>query len=202
MSKEIWKDVIGYESIYKVSNLGRVKCLDKKVKIGGLDNFRIHKEKILKPIISHYGYSTIILTKNKVKNKKMVHRLVAKAFISNPKNKPQINHINEVKTDNYVENLEWCTAQYNSTYGTRILRMKETTKKKIYQFDLLGDLINTYDSYNEAVKDGFSRDCIYNCCTGNQLTHKDYYWSLNKSRKVLLYNIKKCKKLYKKKRAS
>lgn len=107
---EEWKDVPNYEGLYQVSNLGRIKSLrDKNGKA---------REKILKLKLSKFGYYQICLCKNGKQKWYFVHRLVALAFIPNPNNLPQINHIDENKTNNYVENLEWCTSKYNSNYGT------------------------------------------------------------------------------------
>ena len=105
---EIWKDVKGYEGLYQVSNLGRIKSL------GNLQN---RKEKLLKINIRN-GYCTTYLYKNNKKKSFLCHRLVAEAFISNPDNLPQVNHKDENKLNNCVENLEWCTAKYNVNYSS------------------------------------------------------------------------------------
>jgi len=107
--REKWKDIEGYEGIYQVSNLGGIKTL----------NPRYKNKIILKP----YGksYSNIFLYKNNEKRRRyMVHRLVAKAFIPNPENKPMVNHINGVKADNHVSNLEWVTAKENIAHACKL----------------------------------------------------------------------------------
>ena len=115
-NKEIWKDIKGFEGHYQVSNFGRVKS----IKFG--------KERILRPGKNKKGYLRVGISKNGESKTYSVHRLVAQAFIPNLNNLPQINHKNEDKTDNRVENLEFCDAKYNNTYGTRIQRFVENMK--------------------------------------------------------------------------
>lgn len=116
MEQEIWKDIPGYKGLYQVSNLGRVKALPKLVGRGK----RYHaSEKFIKLQKTQNGYMIATLSRDGNKNRFLVHRLVAIVFIDNPLDLPFINHKNEIKTDNRVENLEWCTAKYNSNYGAR-----------------------------------------------------------------------------------
>lgn len=107
---EIWKDAVGYEGLYEVSNLGRIKSL--------IDNHGNSREKIVKPIKNTHGYFTVNLSKDKKQRSVRLHRLIALTFIENPNNFPYINHKDENKTNNRVENLEWCTPKYNVNYGT------------------------------------------------------------------------------------
>ena len=112
---EIWKDIEGYEGLYQVSNLGRVK--------------RLNTNRILKSAINSQGYLRVGLCKNSTKSNKRVHRLVSHAFIPNPENKAEVNHINEDKTNNRVDNLEWVTAKENSNHGTRNERIGKAITK-------------------------------------------------------------------------
>jgi hypothetical protein len=122
--KEIWKEIKDYEGLYQISNLGRVKSLEKKV------GFRKRKEKILKQHFDKDGYVKVYLCKNSKVKFLSVHRLIAQAFIPNPDELPQINHKDENKANNKIENLEWCTCKYNINYGTRTKRQKETIKNE------------------------------------------------------------------------
>lgn len=119
--KEIWKDIVGFSGLYKVSNLGRIKSVDKKVNNnGGLQH---REERILKTRLNRHGYLQVVLSKNKSYTK-TIHRMVAEAFIPNIKNKPQINHIDGDKTNNCVSNLEWATRQENMQHAYHKLKRK------------------------------------------------------------------------------
>lgn len=192
--KEIWKDVKGYEGLYQVSNLGRVKSL-------GLDKW--HKGRILKQSFDGKGnYLFVGLHKDGKTKQKNVHRLVAETFVPNPNNFPCANHINERKTDNRATNLEWCTVEYNSNYGNAKKNMIESrrknnnqeeinrkikdTKKKnqsfscekpVAQYTISGTLVATYASATDAErKTGISRGGIQRCCIGRYLQAKGFIW--------------------------
>lgn len=148
---EIWKDVIGYEDIYQVSNSGKIK------RIGAYTNQTgktWRSERILKPATKGRGYMYVQLSKNGRARPKHVHRLVAEAFIPNPENKPTVNHKNGNKADNSVENLEWATYTENNMHSVRILgndnQIEYAIKKPVIQFDLNGNFIAEYPSYREA----------------------------------------------------
>lgn len=115
---EVWVDIIGYEGLYKISNKGRVKST-----VGWNGRKYIKRERILIPSKTTTGYMKIELSKNKEKKSKKIHRLIAMAFISNPENKPQINHIDGNPLNNDIENLEWCTQKENiiHAYNTGLI---------------------------------------------------------------------------------
>lgn len=173
--EEIWKDIQGYEGLYQVSNLGRVKSLNYN---------RSGKERILKYGTNTQGYLNVCLCVNKQRKMFAVHRLVAETFIANINNLPQVNHIDENKHNNCVSNLEWCTSKYNNNYGTcaqralltRIIRNSKTAPKKIDQYSLDGKFIKTWNSGTELVKCGFHNGNICSCCNGLLKTSKGYIW--------------------------
>jgi hypothetical protein len=111
---EIWKPIEGYENLYHISNLGRVKSLPKQ------KGFIYKQETILKPKTTLLGYKTILLSKESKRKEIFIHRLVGKAFIANPNNYPVINHIDAVRNNNAVENLEWCTSSYNALHAFKL----------------------------------------------------------------------------------
>ena len=127
MTEEIWRPIEGYEGLYEVSSYGRVRSLDKYVK-SGYGSYRLRKGKILSPGIRPDGYLVVSLQYKMFR----VHRLVAQAFILNPDNLPQVNHKDENKANNRVDNLEWCDSKYNNNYGTARIRAKETAIKNGY----------------------------------------------------------------------
>ena len=117
MEKELWKDIDGYEGLYQVSNFGRIKSLPKTWICGNKKSKRFKPETLLKPSYITCGYLQVWLSKDNVPKSYRVHRLVAKSFIPNPNNKETINHINGIKDDNRVENLEWNTIQENLNHA-------------------------------------------------------------------------------------
>ena len=177
---EIWKDVVGYEGYYQVSNLGNVKSIERTIVCKDGTRKKL-KERILKQVSNWRGYLVVELsTKDKGKIYS-IHRLVAQAFIPNPENKPQVNHKDENKNNNCVENLEWCDNWVNSHYGTRNERIANYRKKKINQYDLEGNFIKEWASIKEVKEQlGYSCSAISACVIGRQKTAYGYVWGKDK----------------------
>ena len=148
---EIWKPVKGYEGLYEVSSEGRVRSIERTVPYiyKGTNCTRVVKGTVLKQK-HNPEYCTVDLCKEGIVRQKFVHRLVASAFIPNPNNLPQVNHKDEVKTNNAVENLEWCTGLENVRYGTGNARSAKTRSRAIAQYTLDGKLVCVYESISEV----------------------------------------------------
>ena len=128
--QEVWKDVVGYEGLYQVSSMGRIKRLHYEyVDTWGTGRHRVFPEKFVSLQISTSGYYVVDLYKDCKRKRYYVHRLMAQSFIPNPNNLPCINHKDEIRTNNTVENSEWCDWQYNNSYGTNRERMVKTRRK-------------------------------------------------------------------------
>lgn len=197
---EIWKDVVGYEGLYQVSSLGNVRSLNYR---------RTGKTHLLKYAHNKEGYCNIALYNKGVAKSHLVHRLVAKAFIPNPLNKPQINHKSEIKNDNSVVNLEWVTPQENITYNNLNLRRAETLRqwvtseqgkehyekqgemvRKTRSIPVVGIHMNTgekimFSSAKEASRNGFNQGAISACLRGESAHHKKYKWFRNSGFEVI-----------------
>lgn len=197
--KEIWKKIEGYD-YYEISNFGRVKSL-KRTRVG---NNKIGKnkknpkkfyyvvpEKYLKPIKSNAGYPVVNLFKSKTDSRPYgIHRLVAEAFIPNPENKPQVNHLDGNKENYSLTNLEWVTASENGLHAYKELGHKtwllgkkgknHPTSRAVNQLNLDGTLYKRWEAAKGAEKLGFDTGSICRCCKGLYKTHKGYKWEYAK----------------------
>lgn len=163
---EVWKDIKGYEGLYQVSDLGRVRSL------------KFGKERLLVGRKNTYGYLQVKLCKDGKMKSCLVHRLVAQAFIPNPNGLQEVNHKDECKTNNVVTNLEWCEHKYNMNYGTGHERSAKAKSKAVYQYTLNGSLVKLYPSVNEAERiTGYNNGNIVNCCNGKYKQAYGYLWS-------------------------
>lgn len=175
--EEIWKDVVWYEGLYQVSNLGRVRSLERTIerkKFGSI----IVQSSILKQYDNGTGYLRVVLYDQNHKAKKAyVHRIVAMTFVDNPMGYPNINHKDENKHSNIATNLEWCTQKYNINYGTRTKRASKTRSISVVAINVKTGERTIYKSVSEAVRNGFFFNRIKDCCTGIRKTHKGFYWN-------------------------
>lgn len=201
MDEEVWKPVVGYEGLYEVSSKGRVRSLP----------FKHSNCKVLKLTQRNNGYLFLTLSKNRVQKPHSVHRLVAMAFIPNPDNKPTVNHKNEIRTDNRVENLEWATYYEQNHYGTHLQKAKSSLKrtyntpqmkemlslrqkknksgaacgKRIVQLDKSFNFVNTWNSITQAATTlCISQSSISMCLTGKTTSSHGYLWIYFKDYKL------------------
>lgn len=198
--KELWKDIVGYEGYYQISNFGNVKSLDRVDGIG-----RTIKGHLLKWKHNNRGYFTISLNKNGKARYFLVHRLVATMFIKNPDNLPEVNHIDEDKSNNSVDNLEWCTSEYNHKYGTREERRLSNTdfsflveRNKISGYKNFKPIVAIYpngrlrrfDSQkNAAIELGISGIGINAVLKKRQKTHKGYRFEYDSDKLVAEWHV-------------
>ena len=170
MVEEIWRTAVvdgePYER-FQVSNLGRVM---------NLNYYNTGKAKLIEPSYDGQGYLQVNLYKNKKTKKCYVHRLVAELFIPNPENLPEVNHIDEDKTNNRVDNLEWKSPKDNCNHGTRNERIAKAKSKKVLQLSLTGDLIREWPSTRECGRNGFAQSHVVDCCNGKLPHYKGFRW--------------------------
>lgn len=175
--EEIWKDIKGFEGAYQISNLGRVKSLERYVPSSGKTPQKI-KEKIRKTFSTTAGYLYVVLSYNHIRKTALIHRLVAEAFIPNPDNLECVNHKDENKQNNIVENLEWCNYTYNNTYKSIHLRRNlDNVIRKIIQYDLDMNEIKRWDKISDVAK--YYNTCIANiikCCKGDRTHCCGFKW--------------------------
>lgn len=159
---EIWKDVVGYEGVYQVSNLSRVR--------------RTKSGRVLSPFMAK-GYLLVVLWSGNKEHGFAIHRLAAIAFIPNPNNYPCINHKDEDKLNNKIENLEWCTHKYNSNYGACRQKIGDANGKPVIQKTKNGEIVMEYKSGRQAEREtGISSTHISSCVNGNRRTTGGFIW--------------------------
>lgn len=175
MEQEKWKDIDGFEGLYKISSYGRVYSVLRDTANGKRGG------KLLHSADNGHGYKWIGLWVGNNCKKFYIHRLVAQAFIPNPKGLPEINHKDENTANNHVENLEWCDRKYNVNYGTARKRIMETYGKNghycpIDKYDKKGNIIKAYSCSLDLGKDGISRRGALNCCIGRTREYKGFVY--------------------------
>lgn len=182
---EVWKDINGYEGLYQVSSLGRVKALEKvrtvKSKRWNCIFSQKFREHILVPLLGSNGRYHFTLHKDGRQKIVSRARIVANAFIPNPKGFPEVNHKDENIQNDLPENLEWCTHLYNMRYGSRTDRARRSyirsTSRRILQFDKQGNLLHEYNCMADAQREtGCYSANISKCCLGKIRTHGGYVW--------------------------
>lgn len=153
------KDIKGYEGLYAVTPEGEV--------------YSYKSKKFLVPRIRN-KYLCVTLCKNGKRKTYYIHRIVSEAYLPNPENLPQVNHKDENKTNNCLQNLEWCSAKYNNNYGTHIEKISNSLKKPILQYDLDGNLISEWLSATDVGRE--VKNSICNCLKGRAKTACGFIW--------------------------
>lgn len=174
--QEEFRPIVGYEGLYEVSNMGRVKSCTRKVWAGR--GYRIIQEHFISPIDDTHGYLCVSLWKDNKQRHPKLHKIVAEAFIPNPNNLRDVNHLDENKYNNRVDNLEWSSHKDNINYGSRNERSNNTRSKAVGQYNKqTGELIAVYKNAY-AAKDftGICECSISNCCTNKRKSAGGYIW--------------------------
>lgn len=165
---EVWKDIDGYEGLYQVSNQGNVRSLN-------WGNKGIVRNLYLKPHTR--GYLQVELHKNSKRKMFTVHRLVATHFVQGYADDKIVNHINEIKTDNRAENLEWVSYSYNNLYSLRRHPRKHGSSPSVIQYSMRGEFIREWCSPIDIKHElGYSDWSIRECCRGNRKQAYGYRW--------------------------
>lgn len=173
---EKWKPIKGYEGLYEVSDQGKVRGLERTViKKNGVPFTA--RECTLRPHKTKKGYLLADLWKDNKEKRFYIHRLVAEAFIPNPKALKEVNHKDEDKENNSVENLEWASRLENVRYGTGIERGGISRSRKVYQYSKEGNFIKEWTSTRACEKEGHDHTSVSDCCRGKIKTHHGYKWS-------------------------
>ena len=155
---------------------GRVKSLDRYV--NNWQGAKLRRGKIIKQTLTKDGYCRVCLCKENKKEYKRINRLVAEAFLPNPSNLPQVNHIDENKENNSINNLEWCDCKYNINYGNGIKKRANKLKRKVVQRDLEGNIIREWDGFSDIAKElGYNKNTIWQCCNGKSKISHNYIWN-------------------------
>ena len=154
------KDIKGYEGIYGITSCGRV--------------WSYRRKRSLEPGTNRYGYLYVNLHKDGKAKSYVIHRLVAEAYIPNSENLPQVNHKDENKANNCLQNLEWCDCKYNNNYGTRNEKVSNSLKIPILQYTLDGEFIREWPCANDVGKEVQSRIC--KCLKGKAKSAYGFKW--------------------------
>lgn len=179
--REAWRPVVGYEGLYEVSSIGRVRSNIPSTRIAD----KLHK--IMRQKVDDHGYLRVNLTKNKTAKAWLVSRLVAEAFIPNPNGYPMVGHNDDVKTNNTVDNLYWTTSKENNHHNGKMQRFQALHNEKIdiiaskLSCPVIGKNKETGDelffkSMKEAERNGFKSEKISLCCSGKRQSHYGYEW--------------------------
>lgn len=178
--EEVWKDILGYEGLYQVSNMGRVRSLDREVADGS--GVRIANGKVLKSEMLQNDYLRVGLHKDGKRKWFLVHRLVYAAFNGEIPDGLQVNHIDEDKTNNRLENLNLMTPKQNTNFGTRNQRVAKANinhpsmSKPVVAFNEDNEIVFEFASTKEAARNGFNSGDLASCCRGERRAHRGYRW--------------------------